>query len=56
MAEEHKAPLAIENQAANPEKGTNVLDVDGQAVKLDQLGPMIVNADGVSTETCCHGG
>lgn len=48
MSDEQKAPLAIENTAANPDKAANVLEVDGQAIKLDSMGPMIVNADGVS--------
>lgn len=48
MTEEHKAPLAIENTAANPDKDAQVMEVDGQAIKLDHLGPMIVASDGVS--------
>ncbi|EJT49283.1 hypothetical protein A1Q2_07654 [Trichosporon asahii var. asahii CBS 8904] len=50
MSDEQKAPLAIENTAANPDKAANVLEVDGQAIKLDSMGPMIVNADGTGRE------
>lgn len=48
MAEDSKAPLAIENTAANPEKAASVLEVNGQAIKVDTMGPMIINSDGVS--------
>lgn len=47
MSDEHKAPLAIENTAANPDKDAQVMEVGGEAIKLDALGPLIVNADGV---------
>lgn len=49
MAEENKTPLAIQDTAANPDKATTTLEVDGQSVALDALGPMIINSDGVST-------
>ena len=44
-------PLAIAHQPAQPtpvEADVTTLDVGtGDAVKLDRLGPMIVNSDGV---------
>jgi hypothetical protein len=47
-------PLAIENSSDQPtpsEPETKVLDLgEGNIVKLDNLGPMIINSDGVS----CH--
>jgi len=51
------APLAITDKPANPqaedgkeeEEEVHVLDVgEGNVVKLDKLGPMIINSDGVS--------
>lgn len=48
-----KAPLAIEMPEAAPEPAAvepvQTLDVGGgDVVKLDKLGPMIINTDGVS--------
>jgi len=47
-----KAPLAIEDKPHNEmEPGVTTMNVDGIAVKLDALGPMIINTDGVSWTT-----
>lgn len=43
-------PLAIEDHAHNADQGTTTLEVNGMAVKLDALGPVLVNSDGVSWE------
>lgn len=44
-----KLPLAIESQSSNDgDGGVVTIDVDGTPVKLDKLGPMIINSDGVS--------
>jgi hypothetical protein len=44
-----KAPLTIQDKAFNEEEeGVTTLDVGGIAVKLDKLGPMLINNDGVS--------
>eukprot|EP00049_Salpingoeca_infusionum_P010554 m.182669 g.182669 ORF g.182669 m.182669 type:complete len:90 (+) comp14673_c1_seq1:142-411(+) len=46
MAEE---PLALPDKAANPEKevgGTTTVEVDGEPVKMDALGPVVINTDG----------
>ncbi|KAH8595989.1 hypothetical protein B0O99DRAFT_622003 [Bisporella sp. PMI_857] len=40
-----KAPLAIEAPPPASEQ-TNEIKVDGDAVKLDVLGPMVINTDG----------
>jgi hypothetical protein len=57
-----KLPLAIEPTAHNQDSGEDgvvTIDVDGTPVKLDKLGPMIINSDGVSTSSssctysCC---
>jgi hypothetical protein len=54
-AEPSKKPLAIADAPENPEATTkpedqvHTLDVgEGNVVKLDALGPMIINSDGVS--------
>ncbi|RSH79284.1 uncharacterized protein EHS24_001324 [Apiotrichum porosum] len=39
-------PLAIEDHAHNEDQGTTTLEVNGMAVKLDALGPVLVNSDG----------
>lgn len=41
-------PLAITDKAENQGNGVTFLDVNGEPVKLDALGPMIINSDGVS--------
>lgn len=49
-------PLAIEGHAHNENQGTTTLEVNGMAVKLDALGPVLVNSDGVSWEPEREGG
>lgn len=44
---ERTSPLAIADTAANEGSGVSSLDVGGEPVKLDALGPMIINSDGV---------
>ena len=41
-------PLALPAEAANPDMagGVRTVEVDGQPVSLDSLGPMVVNKDG----------
>ncbi|BEI83342.1 hypothetical protein CcaverHIS002_0312100 [Cutaneotrichosporon cavernicola] len=44
-----KHPLAIEAGRNDPDNGHDdvvTIDVDGTPVKLDKLGPMIINSDG----------
>jgi len=40
-----QAPLAIEGPSANSDRTTQIT-VGGEAVKLDAMGPMVINADG----------
>lgn len=49
--QQQQHPLAIEADAHNKDQHTtkNVLEVNGEKVKLDALGPMIINSDGVSS-------
>lgn len=43
--EEEKPPLLLPSSAGD---AATELDADSGAVKLDALGPMVVNSDGVS--------
>lgn len=53
-----KTPLSIQATSHNPKSsasdgdGVKTIDVDGTPVKLDKLGPMIINSDGVSGLSC----
>jgi len=40
-----QAPLAIEGPSTDSDRTTQIT-VDGEAVKLDAMGPMVINADG----------
>ena len=40
-----QAPLAIEGPSTDSDRTTKIT-VDGEAVKLDAMGPMVINADG----------
>lgn len=46
-------PLAITDKEESGGAGVTFLDVNGEPVKLDALGPMIINSDGVG---CCSWG
>jgi hypothetical protein len=37
-----------ETQESNATMPTSILNVEGSPIKLDDLGPMVVNSDGVS--------
>lgn len=52
---QHNPPLAIESpqsssaQGLGKDQGTQTLDLgEGNVIKMDKLGPMIINSDGVS--------
>lgn len=48
--EKKKVPLPIQDRAHNEGEDDEIttIDVDGTPVKLDKLGPMIINSNGVS--------
>jgi hypothetical protein len=54
MAENHQIsllePPSSNTQLDNAEGYTTDLNVEGSSIKLDDLGPMVVNSDGVSVK------
>lgn len=49
-----RRPLAIEYDGSNRGEEIQTLDLgEGNVIKLDKLGPMIINNDGVSDVALC---